>query len=106
MRVLETQRAVRSRSPRGLFIWLTARMVACLLQCNVSRSLLALAGFSGRNRQECIVTIDPLDPIAVALVDIRAALEAQPRLLPAAQVCLESRREKPHCDALGIALPT
>jgi hypothetical protein len=43
---------------------------------------------------------DPLEPISVALIDIRAGLEAQLRLLTAAQVCVEYRRSNPTCDAL------
>ena len=43
---------------------------------------------------------DSLEPIAVALVDIRAALEAQLRLLTAAELCVEHRRQHPSCDPL------
>ena len=46
-------------------------------------------------------TFDPLEPLTVTLIDIRAAIEAQLRLLTAAQVCVEYRRENPTCDALG-----
>jgi hypothetical protein len=45
-------------------------------------------------------TFDPLEPLVVALIDIRAGLEAQLRLLTAAQVCVEYRREHAACDAL------
>jgi hypothetical protein len=43
---------------------------------------------------------DLIEPVAVALVDLRATLEAQLRLLTAAEVCLECHDRHPSPGAL------
>jgi hypothetical protein len=45
-------------------------------------------------------TFDALDSLIVALTDIRAALDAQLRLVSAAQVCVEYRRKNSRCESL------
>ena len=46
------------------------------------------------------ITPDPIEPVSVALDDLRATLEAQIRHLTAAQACLGYHRQNPTGGAL------